>query len=194
MATRTAFGEALAALGATRPEIVALDGEVADSTRLEYFAKAHQERFFECYIAEQQMVAAAVGMQARGWAPYVATFAAFFTRAYDFVRMAAVSRANLRLVGSHAGVSIGQDGPSQMGLEDIAAMRSVRVVNVVALALIVALGAACRLGRAVPSLVPRLAGAMAGGFSPVSYTNRSDRIFTTPRRNTPLTVLNVPAT
>jgi len=125
VATRTAFGEALAALGAIRPEIVALDGEVADSTRLEFFAKAHPERFFECYIAEQQMVAAAVGMQARGWAPYVATFAAFFTRAYDFIRMAAVSRANLRLVGSHAGVSIGQDGPSQMGLEDIAAMRSV---------------------------------------------------------------------
>lgn len=125
VATRTAFGEALVALGATRPEIVALDGEVADSTRLEFFAKAHPERFVECYIAEQQMVAAAVGMQARGWAPYVATFAAFLTRAYDFIRMAAISRANLRLVGSHAGVSIGQDGPSQMGLEDIAAMRSV---------------------------------------------------------------------
>ncbi|HEU4540265.1 MAG TPA: transketolase [Jiangellaceae bacterium] len=125
VATRTAFGEALAELGAARPEIVALDGEVADSTRLEYFAKAHPERFFECYIAEQQMVAAAVGMQARGWAPYVATFAAFFTRAYDFIRMAAISRANLRLVGSHAGVAIGQDGPSQMGLEDIAAMRAV---------------------------------------------------------------------
>ncbi|HEX6235226.1 MAG TPA: transketolase [Jiangellaceae bacterium] len=125
VATRTAFGEAFAALGAVRPDIVALDGEVADSTRLEFFAKAHPDRFFECYIAEQQMVAAAVGMQARGWSPYVATFAAFFTRAYDFIRMAAISRANLRLVGSHAGVAIGQDGPSQMGLEDLAAMRAV---------------------------------------------------------------------
>lgn len=125
VATRAAFGEALAALGTERPEIVGLDGEVADSTRMELFAKAHPERFFQCYIAEQQAVAAAVAMQARGWSPYVATFAAFFTRAYDFVRMAAISRANLRLVGSHAGVGIGQDGPSQMGLEDLAAMRAV---------------------------------------------------------------------
>ena len=125
IATRTAFGEALAALGAARPEIVGVDGEVGDSTRMEMFAKAHPERFFQCYIAEQQAVAAAVAMQAQGWAPYVATFAAFFTRAYDFIRMAAVSRATLRLVGSHAGVEIGQDGPSQMGLEDLAAMRAV---------------------------------------------------------------------
>ncbi len=125
VATRTAFGEALAALGASRPEIVAVDGEVADSTRLEFFAKEHPERFFECYIAEQQMVATAVGMQVRGWTPFAATFATFFTRAYDFIRMAAISRANLRLVGSHAGVAIGEDGPSQMGLEDLAAMRAV---------------------------------------------------------------------
>jgi transketolase len=124
VATRTAFGAALAALGTVRPEIVGVDGEVADSTRLELFAKAHPERFFQCYIAEQQAVAAAVAMQARGWSPYVATFAAFFTRAYDFIRMAAISRASLRLVGSHAGVEIGPDGPSQMGLEDLAAMRA----------------------------------------------------------------------
>jgi transketolase len=123
--TRDAFGEALAAVGTARGDVVALDGEVGDSTRLEYFHKEHPERYFEFYIAEQQMVAAAVGMQTRGWNPYACTFSAFLTRAYDFVRMASVSRANLNLVGSHAGVAIGQDGPSQMGLEDLAAMRAV---------------------------------------------------------------------
>jgi transketolase len=123
--TRQAYGEALAALGAVRPDVVALDGEVADSTHAYRFAEAHPERFFEMYIAEQLMLGAAVGMQALGWTPYVATFAAFLSRAYDFVRMAAVSRANLRLCGSHAGVAIGQDGPSQMGLEDLAAFRAV---------------------------------------------------------------------
>ena len=125
MATRRAYGDALAALGARRGDIVALDGEVGNSTYAEVFAKAHPDRFFECYIAEQQAVAAAVGMQARGWTPYVSTFAAFLTRAYDFIRMAAVSRANIRLSGSHAGVSIGEDGPSQMALEDIAMIRAV---------------------------------------------------------------------
>jgi transketolase len=124
-ATRTAFGSALAALGDARGDVVVLDGEVADSTRTEFFADAHPERFFECYIAEQQMLASAVGMQARGWVPFAATFAAFWTRAFDFIRMAAISRANLRLCGSHAGVSIGQDGPSQMGLEDLAMFRAV---------------------------------------------------------------------
>ncbi|MFC9841744.1 transketolase [Streptomyces sp. NPDC060223] len=124
-ATRDAYGQALAALGTSRGDIVALDGEVSDSTRAEYFAKDHPERFFECYIAEQQLVAAAVGMSARGWVPYASTFAAFLTRAYDFVRMAAVSGAGINLVGSHAGVSIGQDGPSQMGLEDLAMFRTV---------------------------------------------------------------------
>jgi transketolase len=125
VATRTAFGHALAALGTARSDVVALDGEVGDSTRAEFFAKEHPERYFECYIAEQQMIAAAVGMQARGWTPFATTFAAFLTRAYDFVRMAAVSRADLNVVGSHAGVAIGQDGPSQMGLEDLAAFRAV---------------------------------------------------------------------
>ncbi len=124
-ATRTAFGQALAALGDARPDVVVLDGEVSDSTRTEYFADRHPNRFFEFYIAEQQMIAAAVGMQVRGWVPFAATFAAFFTRALDFIRMAAVSRASIRLCGSHAGVSIGQDGPSQMGLEDLAAMRAI---------------------------------------------------------------------
>ena len=125
VATRNAFGEALAAVGAARPDVVVLDGEVADSTRTEAFADAHADRFFEFFIAEQQMIAAAVGMQARGWVPYAATFAAFLTRAYDFIRMAAISRADLRLVGSHAGVAIGPDGPSQMGLEDLACLRAV---------------------------------------------------------------------
>ena len=125
VATRDAFGEALSALGTARDDIVVLDGEVGDSTRAEAFAKEHPERYFECYIAEQQMVAAAVGMAARGWTPYAATFAAFLTRAHDFIRMASVSGSGLALVGSHAGVAIGQDGPSQMGLEDLAMMRAV---------------------------------------------------------------------
>jgi transketolase len=125
VATRKAYGEALAALGAARGEVVALDGEVSNSTFAELFAKAHPERFFEMYIAEQQMVAAAVGMQVVGWKPFASTFAAFLTRAYDFIRMAAVSRVRIVLSGSHAGVSIGEDGPSQMGLEDIAAFRAI---------------------------------------------------------------------
>jgi transketolase len=125
VATRKAYGDALAALGSGRGDVVALDGEVSNSTYSEIFAKAHPERYFEMYIAEQQMVAAAVGIQVRGWRPFASTFAAFFTRAYDFIRMAAVSRANIRLCGSHAGVSIGEDGPSQMGLEDLAAFRAV---------------------------------------------------------------------
>lgn len=123
--TRTAFGQALAALGGTRPDVVVLDGEVSDSTRTAFFARAYPERFFEWYVAEQQMVAAAIGMQVRGWVPFAVTFAAFLSRAYDFIRMAAVSRASIRLVGSHSGVSVGEDGPSQMGLEDIAALRAV---------------------------------------------------------------------
>ncbi|MBM7090786.1 transketolase [Streptomyces sp. NPDC014603] len=125
VATRNAFGEALTALGTARGDVVALDGEVGDSTRAEFFAKEHPERYFECYIAEQQMVATAVGMASRGWVPYASTFAAFLTRAHDFIRMASVSGSCLNLVGSHAGVAIGQDGPSQMGLEDLAMMRAV---------------------------------------------------------------------
>ncbi|MFH8798905.1 transketolase [Streptomyces sp. NPDC017936] len=125
VATRDAFGQALAALGTARGDVVALDGEVGDSTRTEVFAKEHPERFFECYIAEQQLVAAAVGLATRGWVPYASTFAAFLTRAYDFVRMASISGAGINLVGSHAGVAIGQDGPSQMGLEDLAMFRAV---------------------------------------------------------------------
>jgi transketolase len=124
-ATRKAYGDALVALGKARGEVVALDGEVSNSTYSEEFRDAIPDRYFEMYIAEQQMVAAAVGLQVRGWKPFASTFAAFLSRAYDFVRMAAVSRANFVLSGSHAGVSIGEDGPSQMALEDIASLRAV---------------------------------------------------------------------
>jgi transketolase len=124
VATRKAYGEALAALGA-RPDIVAMDGEVSNSTYASLFAQAHPGRYFEMYIAEQQMVGAAVGMSVRGYRPFASSFAAFLTRAYDFIRMAAVSRADICLSGSHAGVEIGADGPSQMALEDLAMMRAV---------------------------------------------------------------------
>ena len=124
VATRKAFGESLAAVGA-RSDVVALDGEVDNSTHAEDFGKAYPERYFEMFIAEQQLIAAAVGMSVRGYVPFAATFAAFFTRAYDFIRMSAISAANVRLCGSHAGVEIGADGPSQMALEDLAMMRAV---------------------------------------------------------------------
>jgi len=124
-ATRKAFADALVALGRARGDIVALDGEVGNSTYTEEFAAAHPERFFQAYIAEQQLVADAIGMAVRGWRPFAATFAAFLSRAYDFVRMGAISRANIVLAGSHAGVSIGEDGPSQMALEDLASLRAV---------------------------------------------------------------------
>ena len=125
VATRKAYGDALAALGGERSDVVVLDGEVSNSTYAEIFKEAHPERFFEMYIAEQQMVAAAVGMQVLGWKPFASTFAAFLSRAYDFARMGAISRATLKLCGSHAGVSIGEDGPSQMALEDLAEFRAI---------------------------------------------------------------------
>jgi transketolase len=124
VATRKAYGDTLKALGA-RPTVVALDGEVSNSTFAEEFAKAYPDRYFEMFIAEQQMVATAVGMSVRHYIPFASTFAAFFTRAYDFIRMAAISQASIRLSGSHAGVEIGEDGPSQMALEDLAMMRAV---------------------------------------------------------------------
>jgi transketolase len=124
IATRKAFGETLAAL-AVRGDVVAIDGEVSNSTHTEDLQKVAPDRFIESYIAEQNMLGMAVGMQVLGKVVFPATFAAFLTRAYDFVRMAAISRANLRLSGSHAGVSIGEDGPSQMALEDLAMMRAV---------------------------------------------------------------------
>jgi transketolase len=125
VATRGAYGDALAWLGSIDERVVALDAEVGNSTYAERFAQKHPDRFFEMYIAEQQMVAAAVGMQARGWKPFASTFGAFLSRAYDFIRMAAISDADLKLCGSHVGVSIGADGPSQMALEDIASFRAV---------------------------------------------------------------------
>ena len=126
IATRRAYGDAVTALGARDPRVVALDGEVSNSTYADAFAKAHPDRYFEMFIAEQQMVAAAVGLSVRGYKPFASTFAAFLTRAHDFIRMAAISQASVRLVGSHAGVEIGADGPSQMALEDLAMMRAVQ--------------------------------------------------------------------
>jgi transketolase len=125
VATRAAYGDALAWLGSVDEKVVALDGEVGNSTYAERFAAKHPDRFFEMYIAEQQMVAAGVGLQTRGWKPFASSFGAFLSRAYDFVRMAAISDADLKLCGSHVGVSIGPDGPSQMALEDIASLRAV---------------------------------------------------------------------
>jgi transketolase len=125
VATREAYGDALVALGKAKPEVVAMDGEVSNSTFADKFKKAYPERFLETYIAEQQLVSAAIGMQVMGKIPFASTFAAFFSRAYDQIRMGAISRANINLVGSHAGVSIGEDGPSQMALEDLAMIRSV---------------------------------------------------------------------
>jgi transketolase len=125
VATREAYGTGLARLGDVNPLVVALDGDTKNSTFSEKFMKKHPERFFESFIAEQNMVGAAVGLGAMGKIPFASTFACFLTRAYDQIRMAAISRANLKLCGSHAGVSIGEDGPSQMALEDLAMMRAI---------------------------------------------------------------------
>ena len=122
--TRLAFGQGVAALMRRRGDVVALDGEVGNSTHMEEVLKATPDRYFEVYIAEQMMMAEAVGFQVRNWTPFAATFAAFLSRAYDFIRMAVISQAKLCLNGSHAGVSIGEDGPSQMALEDLAEMRA----------------------------------------------------------------------
>lgn len=125
VATREAYGNALVRLGADDPRIVALDGDTKNSTFAEKFAKRFPDRFFECYIAEQNMVGVATGLATRGKVPFASTFACFLTRAYDHIRLAGISMANLKLAGSHAGVSIGEDGPSQMGMEDLAMMRAV---------------------------------------------------------------------
>lgn len=126
VATRKAYGAALTALGDADPRIVALDGEVSNSTGTGTFVEKHPDRFFEMFIAEQQMVAAATGLATRGHIAFASTFAAFLTRAADFLRMAPVSRVDLRMVGSHAGVEIGADGPSQMGLEDLAMFAAIQ--------------------------------------------------------------------
>ena len=122
VATREAFGLALEALGSVNPLVVALDADVKNSTYSDKFGKKFPNRFFESFIAEQNMVGAAAGLAACGKIPFAATFACFLSRAYDFIRMAAISGSNIKLIGTHVGVSIGEDGPSQMGLEDIAMM------------------------------------------------------------------------
>ena len=124
-ATRRAFGEALVRLGQARPDLVVLDAEVANSTYTDMFGKAFPERFVECYIAEQHMAGAAQGLSRRGHKPVAATFAAFLSRAHDQIRMGAYSGSDVTFAGSHAGVSIGADGPSQMGLEDLALFRGI---------------------------------------------------------------------
>jgi transketolase len=124
VATREAFGTALARLGVVDDRVVVLDADVGNSTFSETFEKQAPDRFYECYIAEQVMIGAAMGLAARGAIPFPSTFAAFLTRAADFIRMAAISNVNIKMAGSHAGVSIGEDGPSQMALEDLAMMRA----------------------------------------------------------------------
>jgi len=125
VATREAYGNALQKLGSTNKAIMALDGDVKNSTYSEKFLKEFPDRFVECFIAEQNMVGTAVGLASQGKIPFCSTFACFFSRAYDFIRMAGIGQVDLKLCGSHAGVSIGEDGVSQMGLEDIAMMRAI---------------------------------------------------------------------
>jgi transketolase len=125
VATREAFGNALARIGEVDPRVVALDGDTKNSTYSEKFLKKFPNRFTECFIAEQNMVGVATGFAVRGKVPFASTFATFFGRAFDQVRVAGISTANLKLCGSHVGVSIGEDGPSQMGLEDLAMMRAI---------------------------------------------------------------------
>jgi transketolase len=125
VATREAFGNALLRIGEADPRVVALDGDTKNSTYSEKFFKKFPERSVECYIAEQNLVGVGVGFATRGKVPFSSTFATFFTRAGDQIRVAGISGSNIKLVGSHVGVSIGEDGPSQMGLEDLALMRAI---------------------------------------------------------------------
>jgi transketolase len=125
VATRKAYGDALVAVAAADPLVIGLDAEVNNSTHADEFADAYPDRYFEMFIAEQQLIGAATGISVRGYKPFASTFAAFLTRAYDFIRMGAISGVNLRIVGSHSGVEIGADGPSQMALEDLAMFRAV---------------------------------------------------------------------
>src|SRR5688572_3816004 len=124
VATREAYGAAIARLGASDDRVVALDADVKNSTFSEKFEQQHPSRFYQNFIAEQVLIGASMGLAARGAIPFPSTFAAFLTRAYDFIRMAAISNLNIKMAGSHAGVSIGEDGPSQMALEDLAMMRA----------------------------------------------------------------------
>nr|MBP9716884.1 transketolase [Candidatus Levybacteria bacterium] len=125
IATRKSYGETLPSLLSSHPSLVVLDGETSNSTFSEIIREKHKDKYFEMFIAEQNMVSVAVGLSRRGKLPFISTFAAFWTRAHDQIRMAAYSKANIKFVGSHAGVSIGQDGASQMGIEDIAMFRSI---------------------------------------------------------------------
>src|SRR5512135_2294085 len=125
-ATRKAYGNALKRIKQAFPAIVAVDGEVCNSTFAEIFRDAYPDQYFEMYIAEQNMVGVAQGLDTRGKIPFASTFAAFFARAFDQIRMSQYSRSNVKFAGSHAGVSIGEDGPSQMGLEDIAMFRTIQ--------------------------------------------------------------------
>ncbi len=125
VATREAFGAALVTLGSLDRRVVALDADVKNSTFSEKFEKAYPDRFYQTFIAEQVMVGAAMGLASRGAVPFPSTFACFLGRAADFIRMAGISNLNIKLAGSHVGVSIGEDGPSQMALEDLAMMRAV---------------------------------------------------------------------
>jgi transketolase len=125
VATRKAYGNALVRIFPAYPDMVVMDAEVSNSTYSELFREKYPERFFEMFIAEQNMVGAALGLSRRGKIPFISTFAAFFTRAFDQIRMSQYSDPNIKFSGSHAGVSIGEDGPSQMGLEDIAMFRAI---------------------------------------------------------------------
>jgi transketolase len=153
VATREAYGTALARLGDENSLVVALDGDTKNSTFSERFLKAHPARFFESFIAEQNMVGAAVGLSAMGKIPFASTFACFLTRAYDQIRMAAISQASLKLCGSHAGVSIGEDGPSQMALEDLAMMRAIHGTTVLYPSDAVAAEQAVQLASEQPGIV-----------------------------------------
>jgi transketolase len=153
VATREEYGAALARLGDSNPLVVALDGDTKNSTFSEKFLKAHPDRFFECFIAEQNMVGAAVGLSAMGKIPFASTFACFLTRAYDQIRMGVISQSNLKLCGSHAGVSIGEDGPSQMGLEDLAMMRALTESTVLYPSDAVSTGHAVRLAAELKGIV-----------------------------------------
>jgi transketolase len=124
-ATRMAYGNALLSLGKVNPRVVAIDGDVKNSTYADKFFEAFPGRSFQSFIAEQNMAGVGMGLAAKGFIPFMATFAAFLTRAHDQIRMAAYSFSNLKVCGSHVGVSIGEDGPSQMGLEDLAMFRPI---------------------------------------------------------------------
>jgi len=125
VATRKAFGKALERLGSCVPDLVALDGDVENSTYTDYFSQKFPDRFIECYISEQNMIGISTGISSQGKIPFSSTFAAFFSRALDQIRIAGISRSNIKMVGTHSGISIGEDGPSQMGLEDLASMRAI---------------------------------------------------------------------